>query len=71
MQVWQMAENIYNDEETETPANELEWYQKLVTTNVARFFLILNDARCIDGVYKSKNLKDLAAVPSCTTYTCF
>ena len=24
MQVWQMAENIYNDEETETPANELE-----------------------------------------------
>jgi len=24
MQVWQMAENIYNDEESETPANELE-----------------------------------------------
>ena len=25
MQVWQMAENIYNDEEPDTPANELEW----------------------------------------------
>lgn len=24
MQVWQMAENIYNDEEPETPASELE-----------------------------------------------
>jgi len=24
MQVWQMAENIYNDEEPDTPANELE-----------------------------------------------
>ena len=23
-QVWQMAENIYNDEEPETPASELE-----------------------------------------------
>ncbi len=23
-QVWQMAENIYNDEEPETPATELE-----------------------------------------------
>lgn len=24
MQVWQMAENIYNDEEPDTPASELE-----------------------------------------------
>ena len=24
LQVWQMAENIYNDEEPETPAQELE-----------------------------------------------
>lgn len=24
LQVWQMAENIYNDEEPETPASELE-----------------------------------------------
>ena len=31
MQVWQMAENIYNDEESETPANELEWYKMLRT----------------------------------------
>ncbi len=24
LQVWQMAENIYNDEDPDTPANELE-----------------------------------------------
>jgi len=24
MQVWQMAENIYNDEEVDTPASEVE-----------------------------------------------
>uniref|UniRef100_A0A914VRT1 Histone-binding protein RBBP4 N-terminal domain-containing protein n=1 Tax=Plectus sambesii TaxID=2011161 RepID=A0A914VRT1_9BILA len=24
MQIWQMAENIYNEDDTETPANELE-----------------------------------------------
>ena len=34
MQVWQMAENIYNDEEPETPASELE--------NPTQWFTILN-----------------------------
>ena len=34
MQVWQMAENMYNDEEPETAASELEASNQLGAENV-------------------------------------